>query len=123
MSGVPKESGMLPPVLDLKAGGGRERDRMIRDIKTLLHLLEQHYGIKPIIYTDIIRYGDYVKEHFSEYPLWIGDALFPGQWSRPHNWSFSQYCDRCRVVGIPEPVDVNVFSTESGRLKDLALRA
>jgi lysozyme len=116
---VPKEAGMLPPVLDLEVGGDQDRDRMLRDIKMLLNLLEQHYGMQPIIYTDLWRYGDYVKEHLSAYPLWIGAALFPIQWSGPHNWSFWQYCDRCRVAGISEPVDINVFYAESNKLKAL----
>jgi len=108
ISVVPKEPGMLPPVLDLEVTG-KDRMMMIREIKVFLDRLEQHYGMKPIIYTDSDRYIEYVKGNFDGYQVWMNSSLFPIQWSGVNTWTFWQYCSRGRVSGITEFVDFNVF--------------
>jgi lysozyme len=109
ISVVPKESGMLPPVLDLEVTG-QDRTTMIREIKIFLDRLEQHYRMKPIIYTDSDRYVEYVKDNFEGYKIWMNATLLPIQWSGVNTWTFWQYCSRGRVSGITEFVDFNVFS-------------
>jgi lysozyme len=119
---VPKEAGMLPPVLDLEVSG-KDRKAMLREINVFLDRLEYHYGMKPIIYTDLDRYAEYIKGHFEAYPIWIGEALFPIQWSHIPRWTFWQYCDRGHVPGISEPVDLNVFSAGRDKLNELAYQS
>ena len=108
ISVVPQEPGMLPPVLDLEVIG-KDRKAMIREIKSFLDRLEQHYGMKPIIYTDSDRYIAYVKGNFDNYTLWINSSLLPVQWSGVNTWAFWQYCSRGQVSGITEFVDFNAF--------------
>lgn len=105
---VPKEAGTLPPVLDLEVDG-KDRQVMLREIRVFLVRLEQHYGVKPIIYTDFARYDEFVKGNFEEYPLWLNSTLSPVQWSGFNNWTFWQFSSHGRVDGIPEFVDLNVF--------------
>ncbi|GHO45928.1 GH25 family lysozyme [Ktedonospora formicarum] len=119
---VPKEAGMLPPVLDLEVSA-KDRQVTLREITVFLNRLEHYYGMKPIIYTDLTRYAEFVKGHFEEYPLWIGEALFPIQWSNVTNWTFWQYCDRGHVPGISEPVDLDVFSAGRDKLHELVYRS
>ncbi|EFH88112.1 glycoside hydrolase family 25 [Ktedonobacter racemifer DSM 44963] len=119
---VPKEAGMLPPVLDLEVSG-KDRQAMLQEINVFLQRLEHHYGMKPIIYTDLTRYAEYIKGHFEDYVIWIGEALFPIQWSNVTNWAFWQYCDRGHVPGISEPVDLNVFSAGRDKLLELAYQS
>lgn len=119
---VPKEAGMLPPVLDLEVSG-KDHQAMLHEISVFLQRLEHHYGMKPIIYTDLNRYAEYIKGHFEEYAIWIGEALFPIQWSGVPNWTFWQYCDRGYVPGISEPVDLNVFSAGRDKLHELIYQA
>jgi lysozyme len=118
---VPKEAGMLPPVLDLEVTG-KDRKVMLREIQVFLDRLEQHYGMRPIIYTDLDRYAEYIKGNFENYAIWIGDALTPVQWSNVHNWTFWQYCDRGHIPGIAELVDLNVFYGDRNRLTELAMQ-
>ncbi|HEY4035998.1 MAG TPA: GH25 family lysozyme [Ktedonobacteraceae bacterium] len=119
ISVVPKEAGMLPPVLDLEVSG-KSRTALLREIKVFLDRLEHHYAMKPIIYTDFDRYAEYIKGHFEDYAIWIRDVLTPPQWSHVHHWTFWQYCDRGQVSGIAGWVDFNVFSGGRDKLKELA---
>ncbi|HTK09794.1 MAG TPA: GH25 family lysozyme [Ktedonobacteraceae bacterium] len=109
ISVVPKEAGMLPPVLDLEVSG-KDRTGMLREIHVFLDHLEHYYGMKPIIYTDADEYAEYVRGNFADYPVWIRNVLTPPQQSDVTNWTFWQYNDRGHVPGITEWVDLNVFS-------------
>ena len=119
ISVVPKEAGMLPPVLDLEVTG-KDRTVMLHEIKVFLDRLEQHYGMKPIIYADFNRYTEYIKGNFDNYAIWIRNVLAPPQWSNMTNWTFWQYCDRGHVAGIPEMVDLNVFYGDRDRFDQIA---
>ena len=119
ISVVPKEAGMLPPVLDLEQSGPN-RQVMLREIKVFLDQLQQHYGMRPIIYTDYDRYVEYVKGNFTGYTIWIGEALFPIQWSDVKNWTFWQYCDRGHVAGISDLVALDTFYGDSNELRGLS---
>lgn len=119
ISVVPKEAGMLPPVLDLELSG-TNRQVMLREIKIFLDRLQQHYGMRPIIYTDYDRYVEYIKGNFVGYITWIGEAFIPVQWRNINNWTFWQYCDRGYVPGISGFVDLNVFSGDRDHLRELS---
>jgi lysozyme len=115
---VPKEAGMLPPVLDLEVSG-KDHRAMLYEISAFLNRLEHHYGMKPIIYTDLNHYTEYIKGQFEDYTIWIGEAFFPIQWSNVTHWTFWQYCDRGHISGIPQPVDLNAFYGDRDRLNAL----
>ena len=118
ISMVPKEAGMLPPVLDLEVSG-KDRLAMLREIKLMLSQLEQHYGMKPIIYTDHDRYAEYIKGNLEDYPIWIRDVFTPVSWSNIQKWTFWQYCNRGQVPGVTGFVDLNVFYGERNQLDEL----
>ncbi|WP_220195118.1 GH25 family lysozyme [Ktedonospora formicarum] len=115
---VPKEAGMLPPVLDLEVTG-KDQKKMLHEIQVFLDMLEQHYGLKPIIYTDFDRYEQYIKGHFENYSIWFRNIIYPVQWSNIPNWSFWQYSNRGHVPGISGFVDLNMFSGKRDQLKAL----
>ena len=119
ISMVPKDVGMLPPVLDLEVCG-KDHQVMLHEIKVFLDLLEQHYGMKPIIYTDYDRYAEYIKGNFADYAIWIRDVLMPANWSTIKNWTFWQYDSRGHIPGITGFVDINVFSGARNQLNELA---
>lgn len=115
ISQVELQSGDLAPVLDIER---KPKDKALlqADLLKFLHRLEQHYGIKPIIYTSYkykTRYLD--APEFDSYPLWIAhyyvDAL-----SYEGPWILWQHTDYGTVPGIEENVDLNVFN---GTLKEL----
>lgn len=118
ISMVPKEAGMLPPVLDLEVSG-KDHQVMLREIGVFLDRIEQHYGMKPIIYTDYARYTEYIQGNFEGYNIWIRDILTPVRSNTVKKWSFWQYDSRGHVPGITGFVDLNVFSGARNQLTEL----
>lgn len=118
---VKLESGDLPPVLDIEQLYGVSPEKMRAEIKIWLDIVEQHYGVKPILYTYVNFYDRYLGEDFDEYPLWVAHYL---QQERPRiarNWQFWQYSESGRVDGIKPLVDFNVFRGDSSDFKKLLL--
>ena len=109
ISQVKLETGDLAPVLDIERKP-RNKAQLQADLVKFLNRLEQHYGVKPIIYTSYkyrLHYLD--TPELSSYPLWIAhysvDAL-----SYDGPWQFWQHTDYGTVPGIEENVDLNVFN-------------
>ena len=109
ISQVKLKKGDLAPVLDIERKP-RDKAQLQADLKVFLGRLEQHYGVKPIIYTSFkykTRYLD--APEFDSYPFWIAhyyvDAL-----SYEGDWQFWQHTDYGAVPGIDGSVDLNVFN-------------
>ena len=75
--------------------------------------VEKQYGIKPVIYTNIDFYKNYLQNDFDDYPIWIAHYLQPEKPRIERKWSFWQHNESGRVNGIKTPVDFNVFSGDS----------
>ena len=115
ISQVKLKKGDLAPVLDIERKP-RDREQLQSDLLVFLRRLEQHYGVRPIIYTSYkykLRYLN--TPEFAPYPLWIAhyyvDAL---TYDGP--WAFWQHTDYGTVPGIEDNVDLNVFN---GSLQEL----
>jgi lysozyme len=116
---VELESGDLPPVLDVEQTHRASADRIRAEVKKWLDALEAHYGLKPIIYTNVDFYNHYLKGYFDQYPLWVAHYL---QRHRPRisrDWVFWQHSEAGRVNGILSRVDFNVFNGDSAAFKSL----
>jgi lysozyme len=109
--------GDLPPVLDFEVINNTPKPIIIQRIQTWLDLVEKHYKIKPIIYTNQKLYFKYIRSNFNDYPIWMAryNVSQPVTLST-NSWKFWQYGNRGSVRGIEGDVDLNVFS---GNLIDL----
>lgn len=118
---VPRERGMLPPVLDLEFGGNcmqRPGDAEIRrQIRALVDILHRHYGVAPILYTTGEFRSSYGEPWWDEH-LWIRDIFFEPDMP----FLFWQHHSRGRIVGIAGPVDLNVFRWTRLELEALTLQ-
>ena len=121
ISQVKLETGDLVPVLDIERKP-RSKAQLQADLVKFLNRLEQHYGVKPIIYTSYkyrLHYLD--TPELSSYPLWIAhyyvDAL-----SYDGPWQFWQHTDYGTVPGIEENVDLNVFNGSWNDLQRYTLK-
>ena len=121
ISQVKLETGDLAPVLDVERKP-RSKAQLQADLVKFLNRLEQHYGVKPIIYTSYkyrLHYLD--TPELSSYPLWIAhyyvDAL-----SYDGPWQFWQHTDYGTVPGIEENVDLNVFNGSWNDLQRYTLK-
>lgn len=114
---VEKTSGMLPPVIDLEFYGDKEQnppaqDQVRRELTVMLERLEEHYGMKPILYATEKSYALYLEDAFEEYDVWIRNILTAPRLADRRNWTFWQYTDRGRLAGYQgdeKYIDMNVF--------------
>lgn len=117
ISVVPKEEGMLSPVVDIEFYGGRFYDKpdveeTRRQLQSLLDRLEEHYGVTPLIYATESSYSTYIRGAFDEYPLWIRNVYFSPNMGMPGKWTFWQYDSEAKLQGYggeEEHIDLNVF--------------
>ena len=115
ISQVKLETGDLAPVLDIERKP-RDKAKLQADLVKFLNRLEQHYGVKPIIYTSYKYRARYLDApEFAKYPLWIAH-YYVDSLSYEGPWQFWQHTDYGTVPGIDESVDLNVFN---GSLTDI----
>lgn len=109
--------GDLPPVLDIELISLYGMENLRKGIRNWLKIIENHYGVKPIIYTNNSYHKDYLLKHgFEEYPFWIAHYYIDSVDSQS-NWIFWQHTDKGKVKGIQTDVDMNVFRGTSDDLK------
>lgn len=128
ISVVPKEEGMLSPVVDIEFYGNRfynkpDVEKTRAELQSLLDNLEAYYGIKPLIYATESSYSTYIRGAFDEYPLWIRNVYFSPNMGMPGKWTFWQYDSEAKLKGYSgeeEHIDLNVFhGTEDEWIKFL----
>lgn len=118
------KSGDLPPVVDVEETRGMSKGQIQRNTKAFLDLIEKHYKVKPILYTNRDFYKQYFSglDEFKGYRFWIAhyhvsDFDMPGD----EDWHFWQHSDRGNINGINEAVDFNVFNGDSVALRKLCV--
>jgi lysozyme len=119
---VKLQPGDLPPVLDIENLYGAKPEKMRKEIKDWLRIVEDHYGVKPILYTYVTFYTSYLKSEFDEYPLWIAHYLEKTRPRINRPWILWQHNERGRVNGIKSRVDFNVFNGDSSDFRDLLIQ-
>lgn len=120
---VDLETGDLPPVLDVEQTYGVSPTVLKREVKEWLQVVEVHYGVKPIIYTNVDFYQRQLGSQFDDYPLWIAHYLQPERPRISRDWSFWQHSETGRVNGILSRVDFNVFNGDSTEFVKLLYKA
>lgn len=114
ISNVGKDEIDMPPVVDIEYYADKSLNKPSLEeaeaiLTPLLQKLEEHYGVKPIIYTTLPVYARYVRENYSDYPLWIRCTQLEPDLM---NWQFWQFSDQGRLEGYngDEPcIDLNVY--------------
>ncbi|WP_181304850.1 glycoside hydrolase family 25 protein [Rufibacter sp. XAAS-G3-1] len=116
---VSLQPGDLAPVLDVETYAEDIPDaHMRRDIRQWLSAVEEHYGVKPIIYTYQRFYDRKLRGHFPNHHFWIARYQNVEPSTHPSDkMAFWQYSEKGTVSGIDAPVDVNWFY---GDLEDLS---
>lgn len=112
-------SGDFPPVLDLEVTDNRPKQVIINEAKEWLKIIEAHYGIKPIIYTNRNWFKRYIDGNFDNYIIWMAAYTTSPRPELANNkpWHFWQYTNRGRIKGIEGAVDMNVFHGSDAELK------
>ena len=118
---VELEAGDMPPVLDAEQLNGATADQVRTEMKKWLDIVENHYQIKPIIYTNVDFYNKYLGSEFDKYPLWVAHYYQSEQPRISREWVFWQHSDEGRVNGVVSKVDFNVFKGDSTAFKNLLI--
>lgn len=116
---VELSKGDLPPVLDVEQTYGVSPDKLRAEVRAFLDRVETHYGVKPIIYTNVDFYNRYLGPEFDQYPLWVAHYLKKDRPRISRSWAFWQYSETGNVDGIRGRVDFNVFNGDSTDFRDL----
>lgn len=111
------EQGDMPPMLDLEGAniGGLSERKYQEDIMVWLDLVEKHFKVQPIIYTD----APFANQHldnteFAKYKLWIAEytnadePLLPDTW-KSQGWHVWQHTARGDIKGIEGYVDEDLI--------------
>jgi lysozyme len=114
--------GDLPPVLDVEETMGETGASIRRGVKEWLQLIEAHYGVRPIIYTNIAFYERHLGSEFDEYPLWVAHYWQEDRPRISRKWLFWQHSEDGQVNGIHSTVDFNVFNGDSSDFAALLIR-
>ncbi len=122
LKNVPLEEGDLPPVLDVEH---KPKDKTIeefqRDVLTWLHIVEDKYHVKPIIYTYYKFKMNYLSSPvFDDYPYWIAH-YYVDKIEYKGEWKFWQHTDAGRLPGIKGYVDFNIYNGSFYDLKKLTI--
>ena len=117
---VKLEPGDLPPVLDIEMKS-KDMKKLQQDLKIWLGKIENHYGVKPIIYASYKFKTKYLNDSiFDTYPYWIAHYYVDSVRYRGE-WKFWQHTDVGTLPGIAEKVDLNVFNGTSAELQKLLI--
>uniref|UniRef100_UPI0035BC3389 GH25 family lysozyme n=1 Tax=Mucilaginibacter sp. TaxID=1882438 RepID=UPI0035BC3389 len=117
------ESGDLPAVADIERLDGTSPEDMRKELRAFLKTVQNKTHVKPIIYTNISFYKDYLAGYFDGYPLWIAHYYQSELKTGGHlSWQFWQHSDRAKVSGVNHVVDFNVFSGDSLAFERLLVR-
>lgn len=121
ISSVELQHGDLPPVLDIEQTYGVDPEKLRQRAKEWLETVQAHYGVVPLVYTNVDFYKHYLQADFDQYPLWVAHYLQPNQPRIDRNWSFWQHNENGRVNGIVTRVDFNVFNGDSLQFRKLLI--
>jgi len=114
--------GDLPPVLDVEHKPKEQSvEDFQRDILTWLHIVEDKYHVKPIIYTYYKFKQSYLSAPvFDDYPYWIAHYYVEKiEYKGP--WKFWQHTDAGRLPGIKGYVDLNIYNGSYYDLKQMTI--
>lgn len=120
LQNVKMERGDLPGVADIEQLDGTTPETMRKELRAFLTHVESKTGVKPIIYTNLSFYIDYLSGYFDEYPLWIAHYYQEElQVNKKTNWWFWQHSDIAKVNGIGHTVDFDAFKGDSTAFQKL----
>lgn len=106
----------LPAVLDLEETGGLSPARLQTWARAFLHELDRMTGRTSILYTGRAFYRDQLAQ-MTGWPLWL--ARYGSRLDQA-GVTFWQHSSSAGVVGIPGPVDEDVFFGDRAALEALA---
>ena len=115
------ETGCLIPAVDMELTveevyNPPEKSAVVMGLKAFLAVLEERYGVKPLIYAQRDYYEKYLKDDFGDYPRWARNVFYPVWVDAGDDWAVWQYSDRGQLEGYSgeKYIDLNVVNSKKG---------
>lgn len=117
------KSGDLPPVLDVEVLDGCTEKQLTQGVAVWIKAVKTACACEPVIYTSDHMYQKILKKAFPDSRFWIArySNKKPKDFGKQEDVLFWQFSDRGQVNGIGQPVDLNVFVSDSTRLQTLRI--
>lgn len=114
--------GDMIPVLDIeKHSTIQSKDKLREGLKNWLKIVEEHYGVKPMIYTGDRFFWEVLHNHgFDEYPIWVANYNLVME-PETENWQIWQFSEKGSLPGIGEKIDLNVLRGGKFQLQKLKM--
>ena len=123
LQNVRAEKGDLPMVVDIEELDGASPVNMRKELTDFIKFVQDKTGVRPIIYSGLKFYQDYLYGYFDNYPLWIAHYYEPElNIGSSTKWQFWQHSDKAKVNGINHVVDFNAFNGDSVAFQKLLIR-
>lgn len=117
---VKLEKGDFLPILDVeKLPKKKKIEQYLADIQVWLDIVEQKYGKKPIIYTYISFYNDYLHSKFRKYPLWIANYNNVPTPTSLHPWKMWQFTENGITPGSKVKIDLNIYNGNRQTIQEI----
>ena len=125
----PDLKGRLLPAVDVEYYGNKEQNppekaEVIKELKIYMEMIENEYGVKPLIYTRSDIYEKYLKGEFDEYKKWMSSLYTPLWWNYKDDWYIWQYLNRGKLKGYSggeKYIDLNILNRDK-ELEDLIIK-
>lgn len=93
-----------------------EVSEVVKGLKAFLAVVEEKYGVKPLIYAQKDYYDKYLAADFSDYPRWVRNVFYPAWIDFGEDWAVWQYHDKGEMDGYSgeKYIDLNVVNTKFG---------
>lgn len=118
----PEEQDLIP-LLDVETQAGWTVKQLQDSVALFMNLLEEYYGCKPMLYTNVSYFNNKLGSYFKQYPLFI--ARYAKNEPQLHfgaKWILWQFSDCGVINGIDEKVDLSRFN-KGCSLKDITYRS
>lgn len=100
----------LIPMIDVETADKHPISEVRDSLRVLLRLVENHYGVKPMIYGTNRSYNEICGIWFNRYKLYLGRyGENPPIIRGSEHYYIWQYSENGTIKGIPKPVDLCRF--------------
>ena len=114
---IKNDESLILPIIDIEyysyyKKAKPDKEWVTKELQKMLDKLEKTYRVKPIIYTTMEFYQEYIEGEFLEYDIWIRNILTKPDLEN-REWKFWQYTGRGKLEGYngeEKYIDLNVFN-------------
>ena len=113
--------GDLPPMIDIEETP-KNKEAFITELKKFISRLEEHYGVRPIIYSYPKFHLKHLRDPFlRNYEYWVAH-YYVNKPQSSRSWTIWQFTDKGIIPGIRQKVDINVLKGGEEKLRELQIK-